>query len=51
MIIGVAIKTIKKIRNKNINFLEWEEYSNRIRFLDDFYFQQDVRLQNIKNLD
>jgi len=31
-------------------FMEWEEYKKKIDFMDNFYFQQQVRRENIKNL-
>lgn len=32
------------------DYVSWEAYKRRIDFLSDFYFQQDVRLQNIQKL-
>ncbi len=29
-------------------FMDWESYKRRIDFLSDFWFQQDVRAQNIR---
>lgn len=31
-------------------FLDWETYENKINFLDCFYFQQQTRKENIKNI-
>ena len=38
----------------NLNFfkrsyMNWEDYKARIDFLDDFYWQQGVRKQSIRN--
>ncbi|MBI1969232.1 hypothetical protein HYS48_00940 [Candidatus Woesearchaeota archaeon] len=30
-------------------YLDWQAYKARIDFLDLFYFQQRVRLENLKN--
>jgi hypothetical protein len=32
------------------NFMDWEDYKEKIDFLDDFYWQQSVRKQSIRNL-
>ena len=31
------------------SFLEWDDYKNKINFLDTFNWQQSVRRQNIRN--
>lgn len=31
-------------------FMDWEDYKEKIDFLDDFYWQQSVRKQSIRNL-
>ncbi len=31
-------------------FMEWEEYASKVGFLEDFYWQQSVRRQSIRNL-
>ncbi len=35
---------------KKREYLEWAEYSAKVRSIDIFYFQQKVRRQSIKNL-
>ncbi len=30
--------------------MEWEDYKARIEFIEDFYWQQSVRKQSIRNL-
>lgn len=35
---------------KRKQYLGWNAYVNKINFIDDFYWQQSVRRQNIKNL-
>ena len=30
--------------------MEWEDYINKIQFLEEFNFQQNARKSNIKNL-
>ncbi len=30
--------------------MDWEDYKEKIDFLDDFYWQQSVRKQSIRNL-
>jgi hypothetical protein len=43
---------IKKIidRLTTRKFLDWDQYENRVNFLDQFQWQQSVRKQNIKRL-
>lgn len=31
-------------------FVEWEDYKKKIDFIEDFYWQQSVRKQSIRNL-
>lgn len=31
-------------------FLSWDEYMNRVNFLDELMFQQKVRKNNINNI-
>jgi len=35
---------------KKSEFMEWNEYSNRIRAMDDFLWSQRVRRNNIRNI-
>jgi len=30
-------------------YMEWDDYMRRIKFIDNFFFQQSVRNQNIRN--
>ncbi|HJO01711.1 MAG: hypothetical protein QF655_00370 [Candidatus Woesearchaeota archaeon] len=32
------------------NFMEWKDYKKKIDFLENFYWQQSVRKQSIRNL-
>jgi hypothetical protein len=32
------------------NFVDWEDYKAKIDFIGDFYWQQSVRKQSIRNL-
>ncbi len=32
------------------NFIEWEDYKKKIDFIEDFYWQQSVRKQSVRNL-
>jgi len=32
-------------------FMEWEDYLKRIRFIENYVFQQRVRRENVKNLE
>jgi len=32
------------------SFMEWEDYKRKIDFIEDFYWQQYVRKQSIRNL-
>ncbi len=32
------------------NFIEWKDYKSRIDFIEDFYWQQSVRKESIRNL-
>ena len=32
------------------DFLEWESYSEKIVYLDDFFWRQKIRKQNEKNI-
>jgi len=31
-------------------FIDWPAYKEKVDFIDEFSFQQDVRLQSIRNL-
>jgi hypothetical protein len=31
-------------------FMDWEDYKAKIDFMEDFYWQQSVRKQSIRNL-
>jgi len=42
------INLIKRLFNNN--YVSWNNYKNKIDFLDEFNFQQQVRKENIKNL-
>lgn len=37
-------------KSKEETYLGWNEYKNKIEFLDMFNWQQSVRRQSIKNL-
>jgi hypothetical protein len=39
-----------KLRTRTRDYVEWNDYKNKIDFLDTFNWQQSVRKQNIKNL-
>ncbi|MCC7574256.1 hypothetical protein KO361_01575 [Candidatus Woesearchaeota archaeon] len=44
------LKKIKMMMTKKTNnYFEWEEYKNKITFLETFKWQQDIRKQSIKN--
>ncbi len=32
------------------SFMGWEEYKQRIDFIDDYFFRQQTRAQSVKNL-
>jgi len=34
---------------KNREFMTWELYEEKIRFLDNFYWQQEIRRKSLKN--
>jgi len=48
------VKTLRDIIHKETTFrkefLDWKSYKKKIDFLDNFYFQQIVRKENVKNL-
>lgn len=31
-------------------FVDWEEYSEKVQFIEDFYWQQRVRKMSLKNI-
>ena len=49
---GVFSRYLKDLfRCNKRGFLEYQEYKNKVAFLDYFYFQQNTRKQNIRNLE
>lgn len=51
MLFALITKGMKWLKNKRSNiYLDWKDYNKKIVFLDVFYFQQKVRLENIKNI-
>lgn len=44
------MKLLKSIRrNRNPDFISWESYQDKIRFLDTFYWQQKIRRKSALN--
>ncbi len=35
---------------KKPKYLDWEEYTDHIEFMNDYFFQQSVRHENVKHL-
>lgn len=35
---------------KKRDYMDWNTYSKKIEFMDDFQFQQQVRKQNVNNI-
>ncbi len=44
----MMMKTIKRLFSKR--YMSWNEYSERVKFLNMFHWQQSVRRESIKNL-
>ena len=42
------MKWIKKRLKMKKNFMDWNEYKDKIDFMDTFYWQQSVRRRNVK---
>ena len=40
--------TIRRLLSRK--FIEWDDYKERIDFLEDFYWQQSTRKQSISNM-
>tara|TARA_Y100000310_G_C20703539_1_gene832330 strand:+ start:4692 stop:4829 length:138 start_codon:yes stop_codon:yes gene_type:complete len=32
-------------------FMEWDDYMEKVKFIDEFLFQQKVRRDNVRNLE
>ena len=43
-------KRFLNLFKKEIDFISYGQYNDKIRFIENLYFQQATRKQNIKNL-
>ena len=51
LIINLIVRAVSRFKQRRSTvFMEWKDYEKKIEFLNNFYFQQNCRMQSIRNM-